>query len=76
MILPQHHQAVIDGQLAEIERLKDAGKVAAERLSAVLAWLRGNANAEKEPKARAAFIEAHNAALKIAEGRNEVKADD
>lgn len=32
-------------------------------------WLRRQANAEKEPKARAAFIEAHNAILALAEGR-------
>lgn len=32
-------------------------------------WLRAQANAEKEPKAKAAFIEAHNAALAIIEGR-------
>ena len=37
------------------------------KLSAILIWLRRNANAEKEPKARAAFIEAYNAVLKIAE---------
>jgi hypothetical protein len=33
----------------------------------IVSWLRANANAENEPKARAAFIEAHNAALKICE---------
>jgi hypothetical protein len=33
----------------------------------IVSWLRANANAEKEPKARAALIEAHNAALKICE---------
>lgn len=31
----------------------------------ILSWLQRNANAEKEPKARAAFIEAHNAAMAI-----------
>jgi hypothetical protein len=32
-------------------------------------WLRRQASAEKEPKAKAAFVEAHNAILAIAEGR-------
>lgn len=32
-------------------------------------WLRRQANAEKEPKAKAAFVEAHNAILALAEGR-------
>ncbi len=32
-------------------------------------WLRRNANAEKEPKARAAFIEAHNAILAMVNAR-------
>jgi hypothetical protein len=43
---------------ARIEGLKEAAN-----------WLRRQANAEKEPKARAAFIEAHNAILAKAEGR-------
>ena len=66
------------GEFAEtLEDWKQAAEVEAgirrefqEKLSAVLAWLRGNAAAEKEPKTKAAFVEAHNAALKIAEGRD------
>ncbi len=67
------------GEFADtLEDWKQAAEVEAglrrefqEKLSDVITWLRRNANSEKEPKARAAFIEAHNAALKIAEGRNE-----
>lgn len=36
----------------------------------ILNWLKRNANAEKEPKTRKAFIEAHNAALTIIENRD------
>jgi hypothetical protein len=40
-----------------------------EKLNAIIWWLRRNADAERDPKVRAAFIEAHNAALKIKEGK-------
>jgi hypothetical protein len=40
-----------------------------ERLEHVIAWLRAQANAEKTPDARKTFIEAHNVALAIKEGR-------
>lgn len=33
-------------------------------------WLRRQANAEDDLKSKAAFIEAHNAILALAEGRN------
>lgn len=36
----------------------------------IINWLRRNANAETKPESRAAFIEAHNAAKAIAEGRD------
>lgn len=39
-----------------------------ERLDHAVSWLRRQANAEKEPKAKAAFVEAHNALLAIAQG--------
>lgn len=32
-------------------------------------WLRRQANAETDPKVKAAFVEAHNAILALAEGR-------
>ncbi len=50
----------------DIEVLSRALRASA-RLDGVLAWLRRNANAEREPQARAAFIEAYNAALAIRE---------
>lgn len=47
---------------AEIERLQD-------RQRQMLNWLRHNANAETEVNMHAAFVEAHNVCLAIAEGR-------
>lgn len=41
------------------------------RLEHATKWLRQQAGAEKEPKARAAFIAAYNAVLAIVEGRVE-----
>lgn len=42
----------------------------------IVNWLRINANAEKKPEARAVFIEAHNTALAIMEGRDELPPAD
>jgi ABC-type nitrate/sulfonate/bicarbonate transport system substrate-binding protein len=53
-------------RMFEQQRL-DAART--EGLKTAANWLRRQANAEKEPKARAAFIEAHNAILALAEGR-------
>ena len=53
----------------ELEQLRARVERLEERLSHIVSWLRGQANSEKEPKAKAAFIEAHNAVLGIAEGR-------
>ncbi len=50
----------------DIEVLSRALRAGAQ-LDGVLAWLRRNANAEREPQARAAFVEAYNAALAIRE---------
>ena len=38
---------------------------AADTIEQIISWLRRNANAEQEPKAKAALIEAHNAILRI-----------
>jgi hypothetical protein len=40
-----------------------------ERLEQIVAWLRAQANSEHRPKIQMAFVEAHNAALAIKEGR-------
>lgn len=60
---------VADEGANEIERLRATAATAkSEGLKEAANWLRRQANAEKEPKARAAFIEAHNAILALAEG--------
>lgn len=58
---PEYNRALLDAA-DEIERLGD-------RIQQAMNWLRQNAGAEREPKARAALIEAHNAMLAIVEGR-------
>jgi hypothetical protein len=52
----------------EISVMTDAGLVRSKAgLMEAHTWLRRQASTEKEPKARAAFVEAANAILKIAE---------
>lgn len=51
----------------EAEAARQEGRI--DGLKEAANWLRQQANAETEPKARAAFIEAHNAILSLAEGR-------
>ena len=58
-----------DDDMAILARQFLRAHEADERGRRVRNWLRGQANAEREPKAKAAFIEAHNAALAIIEGR-------
>lgn len=60
----QEDNGRLRGKVAALE-MRDE-KAAAHR---ICNWLRRQATAEKEPKARAAFIEAHNTALAIKEGR-------
>ena len=50
-------------------RLLSRAAIEVERAWGVRQWLRRNASAEREPAAKAAFVEAHNAALAILEGR-------
>lgn len=51
----------------EIARLTAENGQLRRAPTAMLAWLRRNASAEKKPETRAAFIEAHNALLSIAQ---------
>lgn len=53
----------------ERDRLRAEVETIQARIKQITNWLRRQANAEAEPKAKAAFIEAHNAVLGIAEGR-------
>ncbi len=67
---PYHNQPPwdVDGRSeldAEIERLRAENAKLHVIIKDLQSWLRRNANAEKEPKARAAFIEAHNAVAEI-----------
>lgn len=63
-----------DGRFEEIEAAADARRApqAGDVGQRITNWLRRNASAEKEPKARAAFVEAHNAALKILEDQRAI----
>lgn len=51
----------------DIAEGRTAGRIAG--LKEAANWLRRQANAENDPKAKAAFVEAHNAILALAEGR-------
>lgn len=59
----QKLRVAIATTIAEERALTAVAQV--DRETAMLQWLRRNATAEKEPKAKAAFIEAHNACLQI-----------
>ena len=50
--------------------LKARAEAAEKRLNGCRQWLRANASAERNPEARAAFIEAHDAILAIIEDRS------
>ena len=56
-------------EVENYDKWKARAEAAEKRLNGCRQWLRANSNAERNPDARAAFIEAHNAILAIIEDR-------